>query len=164
VNGKPAQLITFGSPRVGDPAFCKLLDGMEIHRFVDCCDVVARVPPAKFDEARVKKLLSEVSDADHEHPTMRRLVKIALGLVAEVIADGFSLGPKIRFKHVCPPIYIRANGTPAPGITDDEIARDQDNARAAYPALIAGKDDQVPRRDLADHAPINYLSAFTGRA
>ena len=41
----PKSLYTFGSPRVGDQAFVDLLKGLDNHRYVDCCDLVARVPP-----------------------------------------------------------------------------------------------------------------------
>jgi hypothetical protein len=42
---KPKSLYTFGSPRVGNQAFVDLLNGLDNHRYVDCCDLVARVPP-----------------------------------------------------------------------------------------------------------------------
>ena len=42
----PNSLYTFGSPRVGDEAFAAALAGVDNHRYVDCCDLVARVPPA----------------------------------------------------------------------------------------------------------------------
>ena len=43
----PTSLYTFGSPRVGDTSFMNLLLGNKIdnHRYVDCSDLVARVPP-----------------------------------------------------------------------------------------------------------------------
>jgi pimeloyl-ACP methyl ester carboxylesterase len=44
----PKSLYTIGSPRVGDAAFVKTLSGLDNHRYVDCCDMVARVPPAGF--------------------------------------------------------------------------------------------------------------------
>lgn len=42
---QPACLYTFGSPRVGDADFVSPLKGVEIRRYVDCCDLVTRVPP-----------------------------------------------------------------------------------------------------------------------
>ncbi len=42
---KPDALYTFGSPRVGDADFVSTLKGVDNHRYVDCCDAVARVPP-----------------------------------------------------------------------------------------------------------------------
>lgn len=43
---RPASLYTFGCPRVGDQAFVDVLGGLDNHRYVDCSDLVARVPPA----------------------------------------------------------------------------------------------------------------------
>ena len=42
---KGATLVTFGSPRVGDPAFVATLEAAAIHRYVDCSDFVTKVPP-----------------------------------------------------------------------------------------------------------------------
>lgn len=40
-----AHLYTFGSPRVGDASFVRSLLPVNHSRFVDCCDLVTRVPP-----------------------------------------------------------------------------------------------------------------------
>jgi len=45
---RPARLATFGCPRVGDAAFVATLAGVAVERYVNCCDVVCRVPPAAF--------------------------------------------------------------------------------------------------------------------
>ena len=42
---RPKALYTIGSPRVGDQAFVDKLQGLDNHRYVDCCDLVTRVPP-----------------------------------------------------------------------------------------------------------------------
>jgi hypothetical protein len=42
---KPDRLFTIGSPRVGDAAFVATLDGVNSTRYVDCSDLVTRVPP-----------------------------------------------------------------------------------------------------------------------
>jgi len=42
---KPAALYTFGSPRVGDADFVAILKGVANFRYVDCCDLVPRIPP-----------------------------------------------------------------------------------------------------------------------
>ena len=42
------RLVTFGCPRVGDAAFVATLARVAVERYVDCCDVVCRVPPAAF--------------------------------------------------------------------------------------------------------------------
>lgn len=46
----PASLYTFGSPRVGDANFVATLQKKQLdnHRYVDCCDLVARLPPDGF--------------------------------------------------------------------------------------------------------------------
>jgi hypothetical protein len=41
----PHALYTFGSPRVGDQAFVDQMASIKNFRFVDCCDIVARIPP-----------------------------------------------------------------------------------------------------------------------
>ena len=41
----PVALYTFGSPRVGDEAFTRLLRQVPTHRFVNCTDIVTTVPP-----------------------------------------------------------------------------------------------------------------------
>lgn len=43
---KGATLVTFGSPRVGDASFVATLDSTAIRRYVDCSDIVTKVPPA----------------------------------------------------------------------------------------------------------------------
>jgi hypothetical protein len=40
-----ATLITFGSPRVGNPAFAQSFAEQRVRRFVNCCDVVTMIPP-----------------------------------------------------------------------------------------------------------------------
>jgi hypothetical protein len=40
-----ARLYTFGSPRVGDRNFAALFSNIQHHRFVNCCDIVPRLPP-----------------------------------------------------------------------------------------------------------------------
>jgi hypothetical protein len=41
---KPAQLLTLGSPRVGDATFATLFAAQSVVRLVDCCDLVTDVP------------------------------------------------------------------------------------------------------------------------
>lgn len=42
---RPTYLYTFGSPRVGDAEFVASIFGIDHERYVDCCDLVAKVPP-----------------------------------------------------------------------------------------------------------------------
>jgi hypothetical protein len=43
---RPNHLYTFGSPAVGDQKFAASMVGVNHSRYVDCCDLVTRVPPA----------------------------------------------------------------------------------------------------------------------
>jgi len=45
VTVRPQSLYTFGSPMVGDADFVRGLGDMPNYRYVDCCDLVTRVPP-----------------------------------------------------------------------------------------------------------------------
>ena len=49
----PKSLYTFGSPRAGDAGFVILLKGLDNHRYVDCCDLVARLPPEAMHYAHI---------------------------------------------------------------------------------------------------------------
>ena len=44
----PRQLVTFGSPRVGDEGFSRTLEKVSVLRITNCCDGVAAVPPPVF--------------------------------------------------------------------------------------------------------------------
>jgi triacylglycerol lipase len=41
-----SRLVNFGSPRVGNDVFASQFDGRFVKRYVDCCDLVTRLPPA----------------------------------------------------------------------------------------------------------------------
>lgn len=184
---KPA-LITFGSPRVGDADFARLLDGVAGARFVNCCDVVARVPPEAFDAPHIEQLLGELTDA-----------RTAAGVVAHALSLVLSrAGISPRFADVAPARYVNAAGIVTDGggadPRDQEAARDRYRAAhqpapmnagailsstldLVHAASAAGSvreavrqvgrgvfagivGDAVPLRDLADHALINYVSAM----
>lgn len=42
---KPRDLVTIGSPRVGDADFVATVEAAAVTRIVDCCDVVTTLPP-----------------------------------------------------------------------------------------------------------------------
>jgi hypothetical protein len=108
-----ATLYTFGSPRVGDAAFVATLPAARIQRFVDCCDLVCRVPP---------------EDLQYVHAGALR--------------------------------YIHHSGLLSAQPARDEIVADQRAGRWAYRLRYAWVFwMNVLVRDLADHAPVNYVAA-----
>jgi hypothetical protein len=183
-------LVTFGSPRVGDREFARSLEELEIHRFVNCCDAVARIPPETFGHDDIGRLLTDLTGSP----------RVSAG--AALILSGVlrRLGVQPQFVHVGPARYADRHGVRQPRFTDADIEADQHAARASYRAgstpgegglaslsglvtsglspervlqsfrerltafLATLGGDPVPLRDLADHAPLNYVSIFTGRA
>lgn len=109
-----ADLVTFGSPRVGTRAFGALFEGRNVRRYVDCCDLVADLPPA----------------VGYKHLTGERYID-RLARIADQ-----------------PPGRLDRAG--------DQIA-----ASAEYLVRCA-RPGNAPLRNLADHAPINYVSALLG--
>jgi hypothetical protein len=115
----PAKLVTFGLPRVGDSDFVKTLSGFDIARYVDCCDLVTRLPPS------------------------------SLGL-AHVNQDS--------------PLYIDRRGEIKPNATPEFINDDREAAREEYLLHETWRRGTAAVRDLADHAPINYVYALRQQA
>lgn len=189
------SLVTFGSPRVGDPNFARGLEGLAIRRFVGCCDVVTRIPPELFERPHVQQLLADlIPERLVSDPFAKGLVSmVAVGLSGALRAAGI----QPRYVHAGDAEYRDHTGTPLATATTTAIAEEQKAARGAHPgrptraltelmqelrtavttpgdgphvrdavrqfsaALFSG--DPVPLRDLADHAPINYVSIFSGR-
>ncbi len=52
-----ARLVNFGSPRVGDGAFAAQFDDRFARRYVNCCDLVARLPPPLFGYAHIAHMM-----------------------------------------------------------------------------------------------------------
>ena len=116
-----SELHTFGEPRAGNAEFARFLhrnveEGLTYHRYVDCCDIVTRVPP------------------------------------------GF-----MGFRHCGVLHYIDVNGDIHRSPDKHTISSDRARARRDYWRHHALGRGNVWLRDLADHAPINYLSAILGR-
>ncbi|KAK47348.1 hypothetical protein BG58_05290 [Caballeronia jiangsuensis] len=107
------ELITFGSPRVGNADFAATLAEVAITRFVDCCDLVTELPP--------------------------------------------ELGGYI---HAGPMTFIDADGTLHAAPEPSFVQADREAARIAYLREYAWKKGNVMIRDLADHAPINYIRSL----
>lgn len=114
VQSPMARLVTIGSPAVGDAAFAQTVAGMQVDRYVNCCDVVCTLPPPRLDYVHAGRLR-----------------------------------------------YIDAEGElhrelPAPEAMElDRIA-----AHENYFQLAQGLADAAQSRELADHAPINYVRAM----
>jgi pimeloyl-ACP methyl ester carboxylesterase len=108
-----AGLYTFGSPRVGDGDFGDSLAQVDAHRFVNCCDLVCRVPPRPY-------------------------------------------------RHVGALHYIDCEGNISLDPDDSAMADDRSRAREDYLVRYAWRNRNILVRDLADHAPINYVYALVG--
>ncbi len=111
----PGHLYTFGSPLVGNEAFRRSMHDVDHGRYVDCCDLVTRVPP-EF-----------------------------LGYV-----------------HVGARHYIDRHGSVLSAPSDDAIKGDRREASLAYLFEYSFRRGTVPVRELADHTPVNYVSAVMG--
>jgi hypothetical protein len=66
----------------------------------------------------------------------------------------------LGYAHAGSACYIDRDGVLQAGAGGAAIARDQLRARADYLARIALRGGALPARDLADHAPANYLRAL----
>lgn len=110
----PHALYTFGSPLVGDAVFVASMAEVENYRYVDCCDIVTRVPPT------------------------------VLG-----------------YEHVGEPYYIDREGKITFNPASAMICADRVEAAADYLAKYAWRIGDVGVRELADHAPVNYVYAVT---
>lgn len=110
-----ASLFTFGSPRVGDTVFAGRPEHAPHERWVDCADIVTRIPPS------------------------------ALG-----------------YAHAGTLHYIDREGRHRAGVDDAAMDADRRQAEIEYLTTYAFRRGTVAMRDLADHAPINYVSGVAG--
>ena len=111
----PDALYTFGSPLVGDSDFVATLKDVKNFRYVDCCDIVTRIPP-----------------------------------------EG------LGYKHLGQPYYIAQDRSITPGPDDKFIDKDRWAAFLEYPKKYESwRKENVGVRELADHTPVNYVSAVT---
>lgn len=105
------KLVTIGAPAIGNAEFVssteKALTG-KMARYVNCCDVVSRVP--------------------------------------------FSF---MGFRHLNAELYINKDGIPS-----SRTPSDQSDGREDFRRLYPSVQGKAVARDLADHAPINYIRAL----
>jgi pimeloyl-ACP methyl ester carboxylesterase len=109
-----SELYTIGSPRVGDMDFVSLLAARKVSRFVNCADLVTRVPPTTL----------------------------------------------LGYEHLPQETYIVEQGYLHHDLEAESKRRDARDARLKYLAVQSWRLGTVAIRDLADHAPINYVSAL----
>lgn len=64
------------------------------------------------------------------------------------------------YTHTADPLYITSDGMLVPNAKSEYVAADRAKARAAYVLGEAWRIGSAPVRDLADHAPMNYVRAF----
>lgn len=109
-----AELVTFGSPLVGNAMFAAAFKGRSVRRYVDCTDIITHVPPPPY------------------------------------------------FVHLDGLRYIDRNGV-VHNLTESEISLAVDHKKAAadYWQLI-WQPGNVHLRNLADHAPRNYIYSLLG--
>jgi hypothetical protein len=110
-----SHLYTFGSSRVGDASFADTMQTVSHIRFVDCCDLVTRVPSEEFGYVHVGSLR-----------------------------------------------YIDRNSQLSESPSEETINADRLKAAAWYLVRHSFLPGTVFSRDLADHAPINYVSGVMG--
>jgi hypothetical protein len=89
------------------------------------------------------------------------------GLRAERYEDCCDIVCQVPFEeldyvHYSQAIFIRQDGAIVPNMPLPAIKADQHQARVKYLREHFPKSGTVPVRDLADHAPINYVSALMG--
>ncbi|MEY2928155.1 MAG: hypothetical protein RL367_2632 [Pseudomonadota bacterium] len=109
-----AELVTIGSPRVGDAAFAGSFAGRAVRRYVDCTDLVTKVPPLPYRHLPQESYIDRTGRVLAQPPG--RLARAADQLWG---AAGF----QIRYLTTANRNFVRS---------------------------------------LADHAPVNYVSAVLG--
>lgn len=66
----------------------------------------------------------------------------------------------VGYRHLEPHSYINRHGVVVPGLSAAEVEMDRAAARALYVAQLAILPANLLLRDMADHAPVNYLRAM----
>ncbi len=118
VQSSMARLVTIGAPAVGDADFAETLEGMQVDRYVNCCDILCTLPPG-------------------------RLQYVHAGRLHYIDAEG----------------QLHRDVTSLEGMEPDRRA-----AHQAYPQATHWVADAAESRELADHAPINYVRAMLPHA
>lgn len=141
------ELVSFGAPRVGSGAILTHAR-RPVRRYVHCCDLVPRVPPARFDEGDLEDIADGLLDnlaapagwlAAASQAALRQSARMAAGAVAR-IARG--RGWDHAFVHPGGLVYLDRSGAlhhdPAPELVVD----DQRQARREYREALGGDGPQ----------------------
>ena len=132
-----AELVTFGAPRVGTDSLLLRLR-QPVRRFVHCCDLVPRVPPARFTTADIEEIADGLLDnlpppsgwlAAASQAALRQSARLAAGSAAR-FAEG--RGWDRGFVHPGPLSYIDRKGRVHVDPDAGAVAADQRQARSDY--------------------------------
>jgi len=136
------RLITFGAPRVGDAAFVQRLAHCVVERYVNCCDLVPRVPPESFEEGPLSSLLTDLLALNSRGLSLtEQLGMQAARGMAGLLARGVATvlrksGLQAQFLHAGPELYLDQNGRLHRSPPADFVREDQLQARGAYRGVI----------------------------
>jgi len=131
------ELVTFGAPRVGTDSLA-LGPRQPVRRYVHCCDIVPRVPPASFAEDDLHDLAAGLLDnlgpadgwlAAASQTALRQSARLAAGAVAKfALARGWNHA----FAHPGPQVYLDRRGRTHVEPDAASVAADQRQARQDY--------------------------------
>jgi len=132
-----AELVSFGAPRVGTDTL-SLRPGQPVRRYVHCCDLVPRVPPARLTEADLVDLADGLLDnlappsgwlAVASQGALRQTARLAAEAVARFAAGR---GWDRSFVHPAPLQYLDRQGAVHVEPSPETVAADQRQARSDY--------------------------------
>lgn len=136
-----AELVTFGAPRVGTESLF-LRQRQPVRRYVHCCDLVPRVPPAAFTEPDLHELADGLLDnlnapegwlAAASQAALRQTARLAAGTVARM-AEARGWGH--RFAHPGALVYVDRQGSVHLDPPAATVTADQRQARRDYRAAL----------------------------
>ena len=131
------ELVTFGAPRVGTDSLHRR-PRQPGRRYVHCCDLVPRVPPARFAAADLEDLADGLLDnlappegwlAVASQVALRQSARLAAGTMAR-IAEG--RGWDHPFVHPGTLVYLDRQGGIHLEPSEESVTADQRQARCDY--------------------------------
>ncbi|MFZ4733799.1 MAG: lipase family protein [Pirellulales bacterium] len=137
------ELVTFGAPRVGSETLF-FRQRQPVRRYVHCCDLVPRVPPASFTEPDLHELADGLLDnLGTPEGWLGAASQMALRQTARLAAASLARMAELRgwahrFVHPRPLIYLDRRGAIHSDPADDLMTGDQRQARRDYRAALGG--------------------------